>query len=734
MVTIKDIAKAAGVAQGTVSNVLNGRGNVSSEKIRHVLEVSEALGYVPNERAKMLRKGHAKLLGVLLPSLNIRQYTDFYLSFKAYAESHGYSVRQYLHRPISPETEEAVLQEARSDMVSGLAVFSDYLHLEHYNPTRASDHPMELLFVERKPSFDADYIGFDTFKAGEAMARKMLEHGYGSIALITGNLRLSHEADFYRGFMKKMKDAKVKLTAFQTDEQRRHQNILQAFEQTQAQAIASSQLEYAQTARDILSTFYTEKLPDIYTLSPVFTLPETDFQKYELNFRLLGNAAAQKLIRRIERGKEPQSCILENTGFRSWCPAPIRTRGKQRPLNVLTLDSPEAYTMRSMARIYTRHTGIPVNTIIYSYDEIYEVFNSLREDAIFDVLRLDVTWLSWFAQKILKPLKEIDPDVEGVLSAFLTGTPEKYSYVNGVLYALPNTPSTQMLFYRSDLFNSAIYKRMFQERYKTELTVPRTFEEFNRVASFFTRALNPDSPVDYGTTLTLGSTGVAGSELLARLFSVQENLYDAQGQVKLNGQVAVNALRQLIEVKQYSDPQYCSWWTNTASTFAAGNVAMAILYNNFASPIQGHHSKVLGNIGYAMTPGGRPIIGGGSLGVSKYSRQPETALHFIRWMCSEPVASASTLLGGVSPCRESYNNYEIINNYPWLKLVNSSFAAAQGRRMPPKYTAPFDERRFMSIIGMAVKNAYNGALSPQETMDYAQKLFEEQFVSNLTQC
>lgn len=55
MVTIKDIAKAAGVAQGTVSNVLNGRGNVSSEKIRHVLEVSEALGYVPNERAKMLR-------------------------------------------------------------------------------------------------------------------------------------------------------------------------------------------------------------------------------------------------------------------------------------------------------------------------------------------------------------------------------------------------------------------------------------------------------------------------------------------------------------------------------------------------------------------------------------------------------------------------------------------------------------------------------------------------------
>ena len=57
MPTIKDIAKEAGVAQGTVSNVLNGRGNVSSDKIILVEQACAKLGYTMNQRAKTLRQG-----------------------------------------------------------------------------------------------------------------------------------------------------------------------------------------------------------------------------------------------------------------------------------------------------------------------------------------------------------------------------------------------------------------------------------------------------------------------------------------------------------------------------------------------------------------------------------------------------------------------------------------------------------------------------------------------------
>lgn len=733
MVTIKDIAKAAGVAQGTVSNVLNGRGNVSSEKIRHVLEACEALGYVPNERAKMLRKGHTKTLGVILPPQPGQHYLDFYYSFRIYAELHGYQVRQYLSRTGGQEDEETLLQEARSDMVTGMAVFSGCLHQPDYRPVEVAGPAMKLLFVERRPGFAASSIGFDFEKAGRAMAEKALKKGYRSVGLVTNSLRLSHAADFYHGFMHALEGAPVKVAAIHTDERRKFQNILEASELARVEAVFVSNFPFAQAVRSVLTAFYAKELPPIYTVSPIFTLPEMDFHKYELNYRLLGNTAARMLIRQIEKNTPPETRIMENAGFRRWL-APSVKRACTGPINMLTLDSPTAYILKHMTKLYTQQTGIPVNITIYSYNEIYEACNNLRNDSIFDVIRLDVTWLSCFAGRILRPLEEIDPDISRVLEGFLSGTAEQYAYVNGVLYALPNTPSTQMLFYRRDLFSSAIYRRMFQESHHRELRVPQTFEDFNQVASFFTKTLNPDSPVDYGATLTFGSTGVAGSEYLARLFGLQENLYQSDGQVRLNGAAEVRALEQLVEVRQYSDPQYCTWWTNTAATFAQGNVAMAILYNNFAAPLLGHRSRVRDNIGYAMVPGGRPVIGGGTLGVSRFSRQPEQALDFIRWLSSEPVASANTLLGGVSPCKQSYDNYEIINNYPWLKLVKNCFGAARGRRMPPECTVPFDERRFMSIIGMAVKNAYSGALPPQAAMDYAQRLFEEQFAENLAQC
>ncbi|MEA5065010.1 MAG: hypothetical protein VB065_03090 [Eubacteriales bacterium] len=73
---------------------------------------------------------------------------------------------------------------------------------------------------------------------------------------------------------------------------------------------------------------------------------------------------------------------------------------------------------------------------------------------------------------------------------------------------------------------------------------------------------------------------------------------------------AVRALAQITELKRFTNPQYCNWWTHTAAEFARGDVAMAILYYNFASGMLSHASRVADSIGCALPPGGNPVIGG----------------------------------------------------------------------------------------------------------------------------
>ena len=95
MPTIKDIAKAAGVSHGTVSNVLNKRGNVSYEKIQLVEATARAMGYALDEKASQLRKGTVNLIALILPTLEETRYTDLYIGVMRSAEEKGYTVRLF---------------------------------------------------------------------------------------------------------------------------------------------------------------------------------------------------------------------------------------------------------------------------------------------------------------------------------------------------------------------------------------------------------------------------------------------------------------------------------------------------------------------------------------------------------------------------------------------------------------------------------------------------------------
>lgn len=763
MATIRDIARLSGVSQGTVSNVLSGKGNVSSEKIRAVEAAASSLGYAINERARLLRMGRSRIIALILPTIAVRQYADFYLSFKSAAESAGYSVALHLSGD-DPETERGIVTAARSGMAAGVVAFASSPRMID-DCREAGFDASDLLFVERDQSAECNYLGFDYARCGREMALNAKASGLGSVVLVSGGADASHDREFRDAFIGTAAEIGLGVSRqLRTDLTRRSRAAMALFDEGIPDGVVCSDFGYAECVRDALATFHRGAVSAIHTVSPLFTLPEDSCVKYELNYRLLGRRAAELFTARSAgtgRGASPagignsagshtgpggtRRVILENSGFRRWdepvpyaqaashaaalheAASPPTGHPRGGRINVLMLDSPEAMATKQLAHLYTQATGVQVNVSVSSYDEIHEILTGMDESSVYDVIRLDVTWLSWFAGRVLVPLADIASSAERLTEGFMPGLSRQYFTVKDKLYALPFSPSAQMLFYRKDLFGSTVLRRLYRELHKADLAPPSTYAEYNRIAAFFTRSLNAHSPVDHGTTVTLGSTGVAGTEFLTRYFSRARELFDARGNLLPDRAAARAALCDLVEAGKYSKERWCPWWTDAAREFSEGNVAMTVLYSNFASGILGRDSRVVNKVGFALVPGGSPVIGGGSLGVSRFSRSPERALSFIRWMCAEPVSTASMLLGGVSACAKSYENYEIIDAYPWLALAGECFAKSRNKRTPYDDFAPFDERRFLGIVGLEVKNAYIGAQSVDEALERISSSYARQF-------
>lgn len=89
-VTIRDVARAAGVSIATVSRVLNDAARVTEETRSRVRTVVDALGYSPHGGARSLITRRTRTLGVLLPELSGEFFSEFLRGIDETAKRHGF--------------------------------------------------------------------------------------------------------------------------------------------------------------------------------------------------------------------------------------------------------------------------------------------------------------------------------------------------------------------------------------------------------------------------------------------------------------------------------------------------------------------------------------------------------------------------------------------------------------------------------------------------------------------
>lgn len=718
MPTIKDIAKAAGVSHGTVSNVLNKRPGVSYEKIRLVEQTAIAMGYAIDEKASLLRKGTTRTLAVILPGLAERQYCDLYTGILRYAQGQHYSVRLFLTDDL-PYLERRIISEVLALKVcSVLAVSCVEDHKKEYQPIVSRKIP--LLFIERQPNSVSlcSYV-FDMQQAAGQIAEK-IRNGMNTCVL-TDEVYYSDQAAIREALHKHLP-----LDDSDFYENRRGEQSPAVHTLLQRPHVPDVVVCSNETLADKVQRTYDESgipAPAIVTLCSLRPSHNAQYHNITLNYRMLGRQASAAIIGQVENTLLPVSRVFPISG----CTEPFSSPAviQKKPLRLLAHQTPAITALNCLLPRFTQRYGIPVEVHACSMGEVFERILS-PDETNWDVVRLDPSSLSYLGPRVLHNLNGIDAGAASLMNQYLPNLQNDFSVIGGKLYALPFDISVQMLFYQRSLFDDIGQIRAFYEETGKALTVPTTYEEFDRVCRFFCKAHRPDSPIHYGASLAPSTPTSVANDYLPRLLSAGGLSYTINGCLNVNTPIALKALKEYIAYASLASPALAQSWSEVAENFVNAESATAILYVNHASSFVRAQSANVGiEIGYAPIPGGHPLLGGGSLGVCRRTKQPEEAYEFIRWATGEAIAPEMVMLGGVSACKNVYEQCEILDTYPWLEALPNYIQMGIRKPILSPKDIDYNQRDFEYTLGEHLIRAIAGEETPEEALLGTQKTLDK---------
>ena len=117
-------------------------------------------------------------------------------------------------------------------------------------------------------------------------------------------------------------------------------------------------------------------------------------------------------------------------------------------------------------------------------------------------------------------------------------------------------------------------------------------------------------------------------------FAENGRLLDSQGRITLDTPEALRALENYRETYSYSDRTIYDFWKNALEGFADGTAAMTVVFINYASHIlNSQMSRIAGKLGFAPVPGGKPLLGGGVIGIAQSCTCPAAACKFWVAVC-----------------------------------------------------------------------------------------------------
>lgn len=214
-VTIKDVAKKAGVSPSTVSRVISKHPRISKETVERVTRVMEELGYHPNSMAKGLVSKATRILGVILPRPAEELFQNHFFhevlrGILAHANRAGYDLLIASGSSESDELE-TVKRLVRGRRVDGIILLSS----KTKDPLIAflNEARFPFVIIGRSQEYpDVPTIDNDNVQAAYDATRHLINQGHERIGFVSGPQELTVSQDRLAGYRLAMQEAGLRVS------------------------------------------------------------------------------------------------------------------------------------------------------------------------------------------------------------------------------------------------------------------------------------------------------------------------------------------------------------------------------------------------------------------------------------------------------------------------------------------------------------------------------------------
>jgi LacI family transcriptional regulator len=206
-VTLRDVARVAGVHPATVSRALNEetRTLVNDETAKRVLKAAEELGYQPNPIARGLKTNRSYTIGVLIPDLTNPLFPPILRGIEDHLETGGYTPLT-ANTDNDPERELLDSQTMRARQVDGIIAAT--ARRDHRLHDALLEAGIELVLVNRRqPDMPVSSATADDRLGMRLSVEHLVALGHTRIAHLAGPLDYSTGLDRHGSFHETMRAA-----------------------------------------------------------------------------------------------------------------------------------------------------------------------------------------------------------------------------------------------------------------------------------------------------------------------------------------------------------------------------------------------------------------------------------------------------------------------------------------------------------------------------------------------